>query len=203
MAADPQREVTTLLDEIRAGNGAARDRLVELVYDELRRLAGALLRRERPDHTLQPTALAHEALLRLLGPQTLAGTRDRNHFLAAAARAMRQVLVDHARRRDAEKRGGGQERLPLDEALDHLARQNLDVLALHEALEQLAGLSERQSQVVELRYFGGYTVPEIADLLDVSVSTVESDFRKATAFLRSRLVEGPGDVPPRDESQPR
>jgi RNA polymerase sigma factor (TIGR02999 family) len=193
MSADRQREVTTLLDEIRGGNSAAKARLVELVYDELRRLASGLLRRERPEHTLQPTALAHEAFLRLLAPQALAGTRDRSHFLAAAARAMRQILVDHARRRAADKRGGGQEVLPLDEALDHLARQKLDVLAVHEALEELAGLNERQSQVVELRFFGGYTVPEIAELLEVSVSTVESDFRKATAFLRSRLVEGPGE----------
>jgi len=193
--ADRQREVTTLLDEVRAGHPSARSRLVELVYDELRRRAADLLRRERPGHTLQPTALVHEALLRLLSPQALGSTRDRAHFLAAAARAMRQVLVDHARRRAADKRGGGQEVLPLDEALDYLAEQKLDVLAVHEALTELAGLSERQSQVVELRFFGGYTVEEIAELLEVSVSTVESDFRKATAFLRSRLVEEVGDDP--------
>src|SRR5437868_369607 len=176
---DRQREVTTLLDAIRAGDANAQSRLVALVYDELRRRAGALLRRERPDHTLQPTALAHEALLRLLSPEALARTRDRAHFLAAAATAMRQVLVDHARRRAADKRGGGQETLPLDEALDYLAQQKLDVLAVHEALDELAGLHARQSQVVELRFFGGYSVDEIADLLEVSVSTVESDFRKA------------------------
>jgi RNA polymerase sigma factor (TIGR02999 family) len=159
------------------------------MYDELRRLASGLLRRERPGHTLQPTALVHEALLRLLTPQALGNTRDRAHFLAAAARAMRQILVDHARRRAADKRGGGQELLPLDEALDHLARQKLYVLAVHEALDHLAALHERQSQIVELRFFGGYTVAEIADMLEISVSTVESDFRKAAAFLRSQLVE--------------
>jgi RNA polymerase sigma factor (TIGR02999 family) len=102
---------------------------------------------------------------------------------------MRQVLVDHARQRAADKRGGGRERQPLDEVLDHFDEQRLDLLAVHEALTELAGLHERQSQVVELRFFGGYTVEEIAEQLQVSVSTVESDFRKATAFLRGRLSE--------------
>jgi RNA polymerase sigma factor (TIGR02999 family) len=189
VAADPQREVTTLLGEIRAGQAGAWDELVELIYAELRRLASGLLRRERPGHTLQTTALVHEALLRLLRPDVQGGAQNRAQFLAAAARAMRRVLVDHARGRATDKRGGGQEQVPLDEALDYFARQHLDVLAVHEALDGLAALHKRQSQVVELRFFGGYTVEEVADLLQVSVSTVESDFRKATAFLRSRLVE--------------
>jgi RNA polymerase sigma factor (TIGR02999 family) len=193
MADDLQREVTTLLDAIRAGDADARGKLVELVYVELRRLAGGLMRRERPDHTLQPTALVHEALFRLLRPDALGGAQNRAQFLAAAARAMRRVLVDHARGRAAGKRGGGQGPVLLDEGLDYLARQHLDVLAVHEALDQLAGLHERQSQVVELRFFGGYTMEEVAGLLQVSVSTVESDFRKATAFLRGRLAEGGGD----------
>jgi RNA polymerase sigma factor (TIGR02999 family) len=190
MEADRQREVTTLLAEIRAGSPGARDQLVALVYDELRRLGGDLLRRERPGHTLQPTALVHEAVLRLFRPDALSAAQGRAQFLAAAARAMRQVLVDHARRRAADKRGGDRERLPLDDVLDHFAEQHLDLLAIHEALTRLAGLHERQSQVVELRFFGGYTVEEIAGQLAVSVSTVESDFRKATAFLRGRLSEG-------------
>jgi RNA polymerase sigma factor (TIGR02999 family) len=189
MTPDLQPEVTTLLDRIRAGQTDARNQLVELLYGELRRLAGGLMRQERSGHTLQPTALVHEALLRLLSPAALATARNRAHFLAAAARAMRQVLVDHARQRAADKRGGGQQPLPLDEALDYFARQNLDVLAVHEALTELAALHERQAQIVDLRFFGGYTVEEIADLLQVSVSTVEGDFRKATAFLRSRLRE--------------
>jgi RNA polymerase sigma factor (TIGR02999 family) len=193
--ADRQREVTTLLEAIRGGDATAPSRLVELIYDDLRQRAGALLRRERPGHSLQPTALVHEALLRLLRPEALADTRDRAHLLAAAARAMRQVLVDHARSRAAGKRGGGQEHVPLDEALDCLAQQRFDVLAIHEALEQLAALHQRQSQVVELRFFGGYTVEEVAALLEVSVSTVESDFRKAMAFLRGQLSEGAGDEP--------
>jgi RNA polymerase sigma factor (TIGR02999 family) len=192
MEADRQREVTTLLEAIRSGNPGARDQLVALIYDELRRLSSGLLRRERPGHTLQPTALVHEAVLRLFRPDALAGPRGRAQFLAAAARAMRQVLVDHARRRAADKRGGGRERLPSDDVLDHFAQQRLDLLAVHEALNQLAGLHERQSQVVELRFFGGYTVEEIAEQLAVSVSTVESDFRKATAFLRGQLSEEGG-----------
>jgi RNA polymerase sigma-70 factor (ECF subfamily) len=188
VAAELEREVTTLLDDIRAGNTDAKGKLVELVYQELRELASGLLRAERPGHTLQPTALVHEALLRLLRPNFLGKARDRAHVLAAAARAMRQILVDHARGRARGKRSGG-ERVPLDEVLDSFAEQKWDILAVHDALEVLAGLHERQSQVVELRFFGGYTLPEIAEQLDVSVSTVESDFRRATAFLRSQLVE--------------
>jgi RNA polymerase sigma factor (TIGR02999 family) len=192
LADDLEREVTTLLDDLRAGRADAQEKLVALVYDELRRVAGGLMHRERAGHTLQPTALVHEALLRLLRPGALESARNRAHFFMAAARAMRQVLVDHARRRAADKRGGGQEPVPLDEALTYFTRQNLDVLAVHDALNELAALHERQSQVVELRFFGGYAVEEVAECLQVAVSTVESDFRKASAFLRSRLVEEPG-----------
>jgi RNA polymerase sigma factor (TIGR02999 family) len=195
MSDDRQREVTTLLEEVRAGSPGAGDKLVALVYEELRRLAAGLMRRERRGHTLQPTALVHEAVVRLLRPEALAGARDRAQFLAAAARAMRRVLVDHARQRAADKRGGGRERQPLDEVLDYFAEQRLDLLALHEALDHLAGLHKRQSEVVELRFFGGYTVEEIAEHLQVSVSTVESDFRKATAYLRGRLSEEARDDP--------
>jgi RNA polymerase sigma factor (TIGR02999 family) len=195
VADDLQREVTTLLEAMRAGSPGAREKLVELVYQELRRLAAGLLRHERPSHTLQPTALVHEALLRLLRPDALGGAHNRAQFLAASARAMRRVLVDHARRRAADKRGGGQQPLLLDEALEYFAAQRLDLLALHEALNRLAELHARQAQVVELRFFGGYTVEEIAGQLQVSVSTVESDFRKAAAFLRSRLVDESGDDP--------
>jgi RNA polymerase sigma-70 factor (ECF subfamily) len=193
VAEDLQGEVTTLLDQIRAGRPDAQDKLVELVYQELRRLAAGLLRRERAGHTLQATALVHEALLRLHRPDALGGARNRSQFLAAAARAMGRVLVDHALRRAADKRGGGQSPLLLEEALDYSAEQRLDLLAIHEALDRLAELHARQAQVVELRFFGGYTVEEIAEQIQVSVSTVESDFRKATAFLRSQLVEESGD----------
>jgi RNA polymerase sigma factor (TIGR02999 family) len=156
VATDLQREVTTLLEALRAGDADARGQLVELAYVELRRLAGGLMRRERPGPTLQPTALVHEALLRLLHPDVLGRTQNRAQFLAAAARALRRVPVDHARGRAADRRGGGQGPVPLDEALDYFARQHLDVLAVHDALDELAGLHERQSQAVELRFFGGY-----------------------------------------------
>jgi RNA polymerase sigma factor (TIGR02999 family) len=189
MTDDRQQDVTTLLGEVRAGSAGAWDKLVALVYEELHRLAGGLMRQERPGHTLQPTALVHEALVRMLHPDALAGAQGRAQFRAAAARAMRQVLVDHARQRRADKRGGGRTRQPLDDILDYFAEQSLDLLALHEALDRLAGLHQRQSQVVELRYFGGFTVAEIAEQIQVSVSTVESDFRKATAFLRGQLSE--------------
>src|SRR5205823_12905535 len=128
----------------------AKSQLVELVYAELHGLAAGLMRHERAGHTLQPTALVHEACLRLLAPEVLGETRNRAHFFAAAARAMRHVLVDHARRRAAGKRGGGQETLALDQVLDHFAEHNLDLLAVHEALTDLANLNERQSQVIEL-----------------------------------------------------
>jgi RNA polymerase sigma factor (TIGR02999 family) len=187
MAENLQSEVTVLLGEVRAGKADAVDRLVALVYGELRNVAAGLMHRERPDHTLQPTALLHEGLGRLLTGDVQAVAQDRRVFFGAAVRAMRQVLVDHARRRDADKRAGGRTREPLDEAQCAFEGQNLDVLAVHEALEQLAALHERQARIVELRFFGGFTVPEIADLLGVSVSLVEGDFRKASAFLRSRL----------------
>src|SRR5262245_1631592 len=189
-------DVTTLLGEVRAGKQDAVPQLIGLVYDELRRVAGGLLQRERKDHTLQPTALLHEAFLKLLTPDAAVPAQDRRVFFGAAARAMRQVLVDHARRRRADKRVEGKQRQPLDDALQHYQQQQVDVLALHEALEQLASLHERQARIVEMRYFGGFTVPEIADLLEVSVSLVESDFRKASAFLRSRLRDLAGGEQP-------
>jgi RNA polymerase sigma factor (TIGR02999 family) len=192
MADDLQHEVTIALDEIRAGHESARSRLAALVYDELRRRAADLLRRERRNHSWQPTELVHEVFLRLLCPEALANTRDRAHFYLAAARAMRQLLVDHARRRTADKRGRGQKPLPLDEALDRCDRLDRDVLAVHEALNCLAELNERQRQIVELRFYGGHTMKEIAELLEISVSTVESDFRKAAAFLRLQILEEGG-----------
>src|SRR5262249_38793810 len=128
-------------------------------------------------------------------PDALASAQTRADFFAAAARAMRRVLVDHARQRAADKRGGGLVRQPLDAVLDYFAEQRIDLLALHEALDRLAGLHQRHGQVVELRFFGGYTVEEIAGLLGVSVSTVESDFRKAAAFLRGQLSEEVRDDP--------
>jgi RNA polymerase sigma factor (TIGR02999 family) len=164
---------------------------VGLVYDELRGLAAGILRQEgEPQQALQPTALVHEAYLRLDRDGCLGGAPNRSYFFGAAAHAMHEILVEHARRRRAEKRGGGRQRVPLDDVLDCFERDNMDVVALHEALNELAGLNERQSQVVVLRFFGGYTVAEVAEQLGVSVSTVESDFRLARAWLHRQIRGG-------------
>jgi RNA polymerase sigma-70 factor (ECF subfamily) len=172
---------------IRHSEGNPEDQLVRAIYDELRRVAARLMHRERPDHTLQPSALVHEALLRLLDGDALADVPNRRYLFSAAAQAMRQVLVDHARRRHAAKRLGGRIRLPLDEALVAFEERGLDVVALHDALDQLARSNPRQAQVVTLRFFGGLSVPEVAETLEVSDTTVEGDWRFARAWLLGRL----------------
>jgi RNA polymerase sigma factor (TIGR02999 family) len=187
MGSDQPDQLTALLDAVRAGREGAQDDLVRAVYDELRRFARGLMRHERPGHTLQPSALVHEALLRLLGGDTLADVPDHRYLFAAASRAMRQVLVDHARRHDADKRDPGRVRLPLDESLAYFEEQDLDVIALDEALARLAPTYPRQAEVVDLRFFGGLTVPEVAVTLGVSDTTVESDWRFARAWLRRQL----------------
>src|SRR3954452_18887594 len=157
MGTEQRGDLTAILGEVRDGREDAKERLVRTIYAELRRRAGGLMRRERPGHTLQPSALVHEALLRLLGGDALADLPDRRPLFAAASRAMRQVLVDHARRRRTAKREGARARVSLDEALACLAEQHLDVVALHEALDRLAREHPRQSEVVDLRFFGGLT----------------------------------------------
>jgi RNA polymerase sigma-70 factor, ECF subfamily len=178
----------------RAGDGETRieGELLTLAYDELRRVASRLMRRERSDHTLSPTAVVHEAVLRLLGDVNYAGF-DRNYLQAAAARAMREVLIDHARRRAADRRGGGWHRVPIDAVVDYFEAQSLDIVAVHEALERLAVVDERLSQVITLRYFGGMTVAEVAKALGVSVVTVERDWRLGRAWLRGQLRDGDSD----------
>jgi RNA polymerase sigma factor (TIGR02999 family) len=193
MPAESRRDVTLILGKARAGDERAHDELISLIYDELRRIAGSLMRRERPDHTLAPTAVVHEAVIRLLGEEVFQKAEDRSFLFASAARAMREVLIDHARRRGAGRRGGGWRRKPLDAVVDDIEAQGLDVVAIHEALERLAELSPRQSQVVTLRYFGGMTVPEVAAALGVAVVTVERDWRLARAWLLGQLREGDGD----------
>ena len=179
-------DITHLLNEWHAGDEGALDRLTPLVYEELRRQAACYLRRERPGHTLQTTALLHEAYLRIVEAR---GVRwqGRAHFFAIAANLMRRVLVAHARRRNADKRGGSDERVPLDEALAVAAAADLDLLAIDVALEKLEAVSERQARVVELRFFTGLSVEETAEALGVSEKTVKRDWNVARAWLRREL----------------
>jgi RNA polymerase sigma factor (TIGR02999 family) len=190
MGAELQQGLTSILGRTRAGDERARGELLALVYDELRRVASGLMRGERPNHTLSPTAVVHEAVIRLLGDAVFDKAADRNYLFAAAARAMREVLIDHARRRAAGRRGGGRRRVPLDAVVDYFQEQGLDLVAVHEALDRLAERDQRQAQVMTLRYFGGMTVAEVAAALGVSVVTVERDWRLARAWLLHQLGGG-------------
>lgn len=180
------RDVTELLDAYRRGDEAAIDEVVSLVYAELKRIALRELRKERSDHTLQPTALAHEAYVRLVG-QRDAAWQNRAHFLGCAARAMRNILVDHARARRAEKRGGGDARVELREDARAVPARSVDLLALDEALGRLAELNARQARVVEMRFFGGLSNEEISETLEVSHGTVSNDWNAARSWLRIQL----------------
>jgi RNA polymerase sigma-70 factor, ECF subfamily len=190
MGAESAHGLTLILGRARAGDESARGELLELVYDELRRVASRLMRRERADHTLSPTAVVHEAVIRLLGDAVLDKAADRGFLFASAARAMREVLIDHARRRAADRRGGGRRRVALDAVVDYFEGQALDLVAVHEALDRLAERDERQAQVMTLRYFGGMTVAEVAAALGTSVVTVERDWRVARAWLVGQLGGG-------------
>jgi RNA polymerase sigma-70 factor (ECF subfamily) len=184
------RDLTLILGRARAGDEQARGELIGLVYDQLRQVAARLMRSERPDHTLPPTALVHEAVIRMLGDAVFDKSPDRAFLFASAARAMREVLIDHARRRAAGRRGRGWKRVPLDLVVDYFEEQRVDIVAVHEALDRLAELNERQGQVMTLRYFGGLTVPEVAAALGVSLVTVERDWRLARAWIRDQLHKG-------------
>ena len=182
----PSGEVTRLLGQLREGDREALDRLLPLVYSELRQAADRVLRGETPGHTLQPTALVHEAYLKLAsGP---VASENRAHFLGIAARAMRQVLVDHARRRRAVKRGKGEIAVSLSEADGALSVQSDELLALDEALNRLGERSDRLRKVVELRFFGGLTEEETAQVLGVTSRTVQRDWAKARAWLHKELA---------------
>jgi RNA polymerase sigma-70 factor, ECF subfamily len=186
---EPQTELTWVLSRAKSGDEQARNELASVVYDTLRRVASRQLGHERTNHTLSPTAVVHDAVHRLMGDQDFERSTDQNFLFAAAAGAMRQVLVDHARRRNTDRRSGAWYRLPLDRVVDYFEQRGLDVAAVHESLERLAELNERQSQVVTLRYFGGMTMPEVATALGVSVVTVERDWRLARAWLGTELSE--------------
>ncbi|HNQ23065.1 MAG TPA: sigma-70 family RNA polymerase sigma factor [Phycisphaerae bacterium] len=174
--------VTAVLRRVADGDGAAAQELFEAVYEELHVLAQRCFRRERTDHTLQATALVHEAYLKLVNQQ---GVRweDRAHFFAVAARVMRHVLVNHARARKAAKRGGDRGRTPLSQVVIAADTRSLDLIALDEALKKLAALDERQSRIVELRFFGGLSSEEVAGTLGVSLRTVEGEWHLAKAWL--------------------
>jgi RNA polymerase sigma-70 factor (ECF subfamily) len=179
-------DVTRLLAQLREGNQEAADRLVPLVYEELRRMAGAYMQRERPGHVLQATALVHEAYMRLVIQEP---AQNRAHFFAIAAHTMRQVLLDYARRRDAGKRGGpGARRVDLDGEL-RIAEEALeDVIAIDEALERLAQIDPRQSRLVELRFFAGLDVEEAAEVMGVSATTIKREWRSAKAWMHRELA---------------
>jgi RNA polymerase sigma factor (TIGR02999 family) len=187
MQTEPRQELSVILGRARAGDEGARAEVLAHVYDQLRRVAGGMMRRERVGHTLSPTAVVNEAVIRLLGESVLAEAPDRSYLFASAARAMREVLIDHARRRGAGRRGAGRRRVPLDAVVDYFENQNLVIVAVHEALDRLAERDQRQAQVMTLRYFGGMTVPEVAAALGVSVVTVERDWRLARAWLAGQL----------------
>lgn len=184
----PSAQATQFVNEMADGDRQAAERLLPLVYDEFRELAGDYLRRETKAHTLQPTALVHEAYLRLID-QTRVNWQGRTHFFAVGAQAMRRVLVDHARARQRDKRGGGWQRISLDEQLTVSPAHDADLLAVDEAIEKLARIDSRQAQIVELRFFGGLTVAEVADVLGLSKRTIESEWKVIRAFLRKELDE--------------
>jgi len=184
---DPPSGVTELLRRWNSGDREAMDRLMPIVYDELRRLAAGYLRGERPGHTLQPTALVHEAYLRLVR-QDRVEWQNRAHFFGIAASMMRRVLVDHARRRQAEKRDAGGFRLTLQLGEAFEAARDPELLELDQALGRLERLDADQARVVELRFFGGLTVEETAVVLGISTATVKREWRTAKAFLRREMA---------------
>ncbi len=184
---DPlSQNITHLLKEWNAGDPQALNRLTPLVYEELRHQAARYLRRERHGHTLQTTALIHEAYLRLVGVKDV-HWQSRAHFFAIAANLMRRILVDHARRRDADRRGGSQIRVPLDEAFGVVNEIDVDLLAIDDALSRLETIDPQQARVVELRFFSGLTVEETAAALGVSPKTVKRDWSVARAWLRREI----------------
>jgi len=182
-----QDGITQLLTRWGNGDPTALDQLMPMVHSELRRLASNYLRRERRNHTLQPTALVNEAYLKLVDQKT-AKWQNRAQFYGIAAQLMRRILVDHARQHKAVKRGGSdQQRLSITSADRRVAKPDLDVLALHEALEELATIDAQQERIVELKFFGGLSIEETAEVLQVGHATVERDWKMARAWLRRKL----------------
>ncbi|HEY3043676.1 MAG TPA: sigma-70 family RNA polymerase sigma factor [Vicinamibacterales bacterium] len=179
-------EVTQLLARWSVGDRAALDRLVPAVYGELRRMAARYLRKERPQHTLQPTALVHEAFVKLVDQRDVRW-QNRAHFFGVAAQLMRRILVDHARERDAEKRGGGAACVPLSDSLAIAPSDHIDILAVDDALNRLGEIDPDQVRIVELRFFGGLTIEETAEVLGWSPGSVKREWRVAKAWLQREI----------------
>ena len=197
--AEPAHAITHCLQRLRAGDRGAGDEMLPLLYQELRALAGRMMRGDRPDHTLQPTALVHEAWLKIA--RSLdggGGPKDRQHFLAIATKAMRQVLVNHARDRRAQKRGAGATRVPLDDVVDAIEAGIGDMSEWNDLLDRFAVEHPRPAQIVEMRVFGGLLVEEVAAALDLAESTVKADWRFARAWLQKKLpmADDPSASPP-------
>lgn|ERR1017187_2291604 len=190
MVPSSSAQITQLLNEVRNGDRSAESRLIGLVYPELRRMAAGYMRRERHDHTLQSTALVHEVYLRVLGPGE-PQWQNRAHFFAVAAQLMRRILVDHARRQSAARRGGGAHRIDLEEPLLVCSEKMEIVLDIDWALGKLEQLDPRQAHVVVFRFFGGLSEEEIASVLGVSARTVKRDWRMARAWLHGILARNP------------
>jgi RNA polymerase sigma-70 factor, ECF subfamily len=186
MTSSRSSRVTQLLEKFEPGDRHAGEQLFADVYTELRALAARYLHLERKNHTLQPTALVHEAYLKLVG-QTRVDWQGRAHFLAIAAQAMRQILVDHARRHRAAKRGGNRHRIALDDNLVIESNRNVDTLALEDALTKLTKLDPRQAQMIELRFFGGLSIAEVAKVMGISKRSVEREWTMVRAWLRREL----------------
>jgi RNA polymerase sigma factor (TIGR02999 family) len=180
--------VTQMLRAVANGDRGQLDALMRVIYEDLRRIAASHMRQERSDHTLQPTALAHEAYVRLLD-QRSTDWKDRAHFFALASMVIRRILVDHARERAAEKRGGGRKRTPFDRIELANDPRSLDLVALDEALEELASIDERQARIVELRFFGGLTIEEVAEILSIGKRSVDREWQCARAWLFARLSD--------------
>lgn len=191
---EPTENVTRLLHAVSGGDRQDLDALMSAIYDDLRRLAVGHMRAERANHTLQPTAVVHEAYMRLID-QRSTSWKDRVHFFAVASRIIRRILVDHARERLALKRGGAAERMSLEHVELAGGVRDGDILALDEAMGDLADLSERQARIVELRFFGGLTIDEIAEVLEIGKRSVDREWKAAKAWLYVRLHDepGPGD----------
>jgi RNA polymerase sigma factor (TIGR02999 family) len=182
-----QENITQLLIELSNGNNSTVNDLLPLVYDELRRMAAKYLRRERVDHTLQPTALVHEAYMKLID-QTRVSWQNRAHFFGVSAQVMRRILVDHARAHNAGKRSGGFEKFEFDENIDKAVERSSELVALDDALKELARVDEQLAKLVELRYFGGLTFEETAEVLGVSVITAKRYWKLARGWLQGHLT---------------